>query len=84
MNRSPYDEAVRNRMRYLNQTQKQMNKIHFHHCMTEDYQINQFDNQFYFFNPFSIKTFMSVIHNILLSAKQYKRGIELHCLLWIG
>jgi len=77
MNKNLYDEAVRNRNRYLNQAEVGIDKIHFQYCLAEDYRVDPSDNRFYFFNPFSVEVFMSVIHNILRSAAQYKRDIEL-------
>lgn len=77
MNKTLYDKAVRNRNRYLNQTKEGIDKIHFHYCLAEDYQIDPSDNRFYFFNPFSAEIFMKVIQNILHSAAEYKRDIEL-------
>ncbi|QKY68441.1 class I SAM-dependent methyltransferase [Lentibacillus sp. CBA3610] len=77
MNRSLYNEAIRNRRRYLDQTQEHTDKIHFQHGMAEAYRVDPSDNRFYFFNPFSVEIFMKVIHNILHSAAEYKRDIEL-------
>ncbi|MFD1361854.1 methyltransferase [Lentibacillus salinarum] len=77
MNRNLYDEAVRNRNRYLHQINEKTDKIHFQYCLAQYYQITPLDNRFYFFNPFSVEVFMKVIHNILLSAEQHKRDIEL-------
>ncbi|HLR63555.1 MAG TPA: methyltransferase, partial [Lentibacillus sp.] len=77
MNRNLYDEAVRNRNRYLYQTKEKTDKIHFQYCLAQNYEISPSENRFYFFNPFSIEIFTKVIHNILRSAEQHKRDIEL-------
>ncbi|GGJ88393.1 methyltransferase [Lentibacillus kapialis] len=77
MNSILYDEAIRNRERYLNQTNEKTDKIHFQCCLAQNYQISPLDNRFYFFNPFSIGIFIEVIQNILCSHEQYTREIEL-------
>ncbi|WP_338787719.1 methyltransferase [Metabacillus sp. FJAT-53654] len=77
MNEDFYMEAVENLTRYLKKTKKSADKVHFHCCLAEEYQIDPFDNRFYFFNPFSIQIFMKVIKNILISVENTEREIEL-------
>jgi SAM-dependent methyltransferase len=77
MNEAFYKEAIENRNSYLKKNKKGMDKIHFHCCFAEEYQIDPLDNQFYFFNPFSIQIFMNIINNILLSVEKAEREIEL-------
>ncbi|MFK4998400.1 hypothetical protein ACI2OX_16955 [Bacillus sp. N9] len=52
-------------------------KLQFHCCLAEEYEIDPQDNRFYVFNPFSIQIFMNIIHNILLSAESNIRDIEI-------
>lgn len=77
MNEDFYREAMINHSNYLKKTNKSKDKIHFLCCLAEEYQINLFDNRFYFFNPFSIQIFMKIINNILLSVETSNREIEL-------
>lgn len=77
MNESFYQEAIGNRRNYLKKHKNSEDKIHFHCCLAEEYQISPSDNCFYFFNPFSIQIFMKIINNILLSVEKSVRDIEL-------
>ncbi len=72
-----YEDAVKNRARYITKTKKNGNQIIFHQCLAEEYPINRADNRFYFFNPFSVQIFMKVIRNILESVEKTKREVEL-------
>jgi SAM-dependent methyltransferase len=77
MNETFYEESIENRNSYLEKFKNRKDKIHFHCCLAEDYQINPLDNIFYFFNPFSIQIFRKIINNILLSEISSSRTIEL-------
>ncbi len=77
MDRKFYEEAIKNRSRYIAKAKKSGHQIVFHHCLAEKYPINSADNRFYFFNPFSVQIFMKVIHNILHSVEKSERDIEL-------
>ncbi|MGG3926271.1 methyltransferase [Metabacillus fastidiosus] len=77
MNETFYKEAIENRDRYVRRRKNGKDKIHFHCCLAEEYEINPSDNRFYLFNPFSIQIFRGIINNILLSVEQTKRDIEI-------
>ncbi|WNB91759.1 methyltransferase [Bacillus sp. NEB1478] len=77
MNASFYNEALMNQLNYIKEGKKNKEKIHFHCCLAEEYEIASLDNVFYFFNPFSVQVFMKVINNILLSVEQNPRDVEL-------
>lgn len=77
MNETFYHAAVENQNSYLKKIKNRKDKIHFHCCTAEEYQIDRLDNRFYFFNPFSIQIFMNIINNVLLSVEKSKREIEL-------
>lgn len=77
MNKIFYQEAMENLNSYTKKNKKGLEKIHFHCCLAEEYQIDPLDNRFYFFNPFSIQIFMRIIYNILLSVEKSQREIEL-------
>ncbi|MFB7140393.1 methyltransferase [Gottfriedia sp. NPDC056225] len=77
MNEKYYNEAVENKENYLMKKRMSEDKILFYCCLAEDYSIEPSDNRFYFFNPFSIQIFRSIINNILISVEQSKREIEI-------
>ncbi|MDQ0200654.1 methyltransferase [Neobacillus ginsengisoli] len=77
MNEVFYQEAMENRKNYLKKKKNNENRIHFHRCLAEEYQIEPSDNRFYFFNPFTVQIFMKIIKNILVSVEKSAREIEL-------
>lgn len=77
MNALYYQGAVHNKTRYLKKTKKDASNILLYNCLAEDYEINQEDNIFYFFNPFSIQIFMKILNNILLSVETNYRSIKI-------
>ncbi|MFC4319983.1 methyltransferase [Litchfieldia salsa] len=77
MNEIFYREAIINRNNYLKKYSKNVDKLHFICWPAEEYTIDQLDNRFYFFNPFSVQIFMKVINNIIGSIEQYPRNVEL-------
>lgn len=77
MNEIFYQESVANRDTYLKKTNRSIEKIHFHCCIAEEYEIDPLDNCFYFFNPFSVQVFMNIVKNILVSVEASAREIEI-------
>lgn len=77
MNKFYYEEALENKLSYLKKHKIKQEKINFFHCLAEDYKINQFDNKFYFFNPFSLSIFIKVLSNIFKSLDEHERAIDL-------
>ena len=51
--------------------------IQFENQTAESYQVEPSQNVFYFFNPFSVEIFQSVIQNVMNSAEQYERVMDL-------
>lgn len=71
-----YKELKQNYYRY----QKVPNckvKLNFEYVLAEEYGIDDRDNIFYFFNPFSITIFENVVQNILKSYEKNKREIKI-------
>lgn len=66
-----------NKKTYLEKHKKNADKIRFINCFAQDYDIDNKDNKFYFFNPFSSQIFMKVVENILDSAYEHERTIDL-------
>lgn len=77
MNDLTFEESLKNRNIYM-QTFKHLHApIHFEFGLAENYQIQPDQNIFYFFNPFSVKIFKQVIHNILESVKKKDRQVDI-------
>lgn len=77
MNKMFYQDAIENRNHFLKKIKSKEESIQFYCCLAEEYVIHPLDNRFYFFNPFSIQIFMRIIKNILLSAEESAREMEL-------
>lgn len=71
-----YAEAEHNKESYCRKNGSQ-NAISFVHTIAENYKIQPCDNVFFFFNPFSIKIFRTVIHHIWESFEQNMRDIHI-------
>ncbi|MEQ8154900.1 MAG: SAM-dependent methyltransferase [Clostridiaceae bacterium] len=77
MNAFFYKEAIDNKREYFRKHKKRRDNINFLNIFAEKYNINPADNKFYFFNPFSIQIFIKVLGNILISAGEYQRTIDI-------
>ncbi|WP_294156607.1 methyltransferase [uncultured Clostridium sp.] len=78
MNSYYYEICSDNLNNYLKHTKKHTdNKIQFLKCLAQEYEIKDNDNKFYFFNPFSLQIFMSVINNILDSVGDNPRKVDI-------
>lgn len=77
MNKDLINEANRNKENYLMLHPNCKNKIEFICCLAQEYQINKADNKFYFFNPFSVQIFSSVVYNILDSFADEPRCLDI-------
>ncbi|AQQ54531.1 class I SAM-dependent methyltransferase [Planococcus lenghuensis] len=72
-----YQEALENQASYMAKTKQKKGSVHFIRTFAEEYPINPEDSMFYFFNPFSVQIFMTVISRILESAEQNPRPVTL-------
>ncbi|MCM3568602.1 methyltransferase [Neobacillus mesonae] len=77
MNETLYKAALENSKSYRRITKKRLDRIRFYCCLAEEYKIDPLDNRFYFFNPFSIQIFRSIINHIVISFENTERDIEL-------
>ena len=77
MNETFYQAALANRESYVQKKRGSLEKLHFHCCLAQEYEIQPSDNIFYFFNPFSVQIFMKIIDNILRSVEEAYRDVEL-------
>ncbi|TWT27348.1 cyclopropane-fatty-acyl-phospholipid synthase family protein [Planomicrobium sp. CPCC 101110] len=71
-----FNEALENQEQYAKKRKDASGKIRFYCCPAQEYEISRKDNRFYFFNPFSVQVFMSVIANILRSVEVAGREVE--------
>ncbi len=76
MNETSYQSAEENLRTYTLTHGPVQGQIQFHRCLAEDYRIQPTNNRFYFFNPFSVEIFMTVIGNILRSFDKDPRDLE--------
>ena len=72
-----YNEALLNKSRYIQKNKKMEDKINFYCNLAQNYEIDEKENKFYFFNPFSVQIFMCVVENILRSFEENPRNIDL-------
>ncbi|CAM3399734.1 class I SAM-dependent methyltransferase [Aeromicrobium ponti] len=68
-----YGEAAANLQRYKGDKER----IEFKCCLAQKYEILAEDTHFYFFNPFTVQIFMKVANNILRSAEEHLRKIDI-------
>lgn len=72
-----YDELIDNKRSYRFKASHIEAPIRFEYGLAEQYDIHPKDNLFYFFNPFSVHIFRKVVKNILKSAQEHKRPIDI-------
>lgn len=72
-----YNKTMQNKEGYLKNDRLAEEKIEVVHCPAEAYLIQEEENKFYFFNPFTIEVFEKVIANILHSYEKKKRTVDL-------
>lgn len=72
-----FEEALKNKAGYRQRAKHIKAPIKLEYGSAEHYEIKPDENRFYFFNPFSIKVFRQVINNILDSARENSRTIDL-------
>ena len=77
MNETLYQGALENSRTYAKKTKKNLERLQFRCCLAEQYKIDPSDNRFYFFNPFSIQVFRSIINNVLESVEAMERSVDL-------
>ncbi|WP_294402357.1 SAM-dependent methyltransferase [uncultured Clostridium sp.] len=77
MNHHYFDECIKNKESFLTANKADDEDINFFNCLAQEYEIQNDDNIFYFFNPFSIQIFMNILENIIASLKKCKRKISI-------
>ncbi|MCG7345899.1 class I SAM-dependent methyltransferase [Sporosarcina sp. ACRSL] len=76
MNAQLYQDAIENLVQYRRKNKRAGGAIRFERCFAESYEIEASENRFYFFNPFSIQIFMTVIGNIMQSVERVMRPVD--------
>ena len=77
MNEIYYNESLLNKSKYIQKHKKMEDKVNFYCNLSQNYNVEEKDNKFYFFNPFSVQIFMKVIENILKSFEKSPRDMDL-------
>jgi len=76
-NYKTYEEALENKAAYRLKAKHIAAPIKFKYGLAQHYKVDQEDNCFYFFNPFSVQIFKKVVHNILRSMTKHPRTVDL-------
>lgn len=72
-----YEEALENKALYRLKAQDIPAPIRFKYGLAQHFKIDEKDNCFYFFNPFSVQIFRKVVHNIMRSVAKHRRTVDL-------
>lgn len=72
-----YKMAMQNKNTYMRKVAKGNSQITFVNMLAQQYEIDEFNNVFFFFNPFSIQIFRKVVQNILRSFEKNPRIIDI-------
>ena len=76
-NDETYDEALDNKVRYREKARHIDSPVRLKYGLAEHYEIKPADNKFYFFNPFKVNIFKDVLKNIVDSANEHKKTIDI-------
>lgn len=77
MDQELHQKAIENLASYVQIRPAAKEQVRFVCALAEQYRIHPRDNKFYFFNPFSLQIFITVLNNILKSVERSPRTIEL-------
>ncbi|MFS0575728.1 methyltransferase [Sporosarcina sp. 179-K 3D1 HS] len=78
MNGQLYHEALDNKAKFEAKRSRHAGFIQFERCQAEEYAIEPSQNKFYFFNPFSIQIFMTVVRRILQATRNREVDLILY------
>lgn len=76
-NQEVYKELQSNYCKYKKVSQYKNARLEFKYLFAQDYHIDNCDNIFYFFNPFSISIFETIVNNILKSYEENNRELKI-------
>ena len=69
--------ALTNKKNYRPRSPASKERLFFVNCPAEKYQVSGFENKFYFFNPFALSIFISVVNNIYRSVEERPREVDI-------
>lgn len=72
-----YNQCIVNKKEYIEKSKNKGDKVNFKCIFAQEYKIEDNDNKFYFFNPFSVQIFMKVVDNILISFENNPRNMDI-------
>lgn len=72
-----YNQCIVNKKEYIEKSKNKDDKVNFKCIFAQEYKIEDNDNKFYFFNPFSVQIFMKVVDNILISFENNPRNMDI-------
>ncbi|MDD4110818.1 MAG: SAM-dependent methyltransferase [Clostridia bacterium] len=76
-NLAVFKELQTNNSKYKEIAQNKSAKLNFKYLFAQDYPVDNGDNVFYFFNPFSISIFEAIINNVLKSYEINEREMKI-------
>lgn len=76
MNEQLFRRALENEESYMQKVKKNKGFIRIECSLAETYSVEENDNRFFFFNPFSIQILRKVVDNIQSSVEQWKRDVD--------
>lgn len=71
-----HKDALSNLESYKKKNPK-ASKLFFVNTYAEKYKVSKFENKFYFFNPFSLNIFISVVNEIITSVEEEPRVVDI-------
>lgn len=77
MNKFLYDLSIENKSHYLANFPEKQQTFNIMHLQAEKYLIEQTANVFYFFNPFSLHVFQTIINQIVSSVHEHPRNVNI-------
>lgn len=77
MDENLYKKSIENKQRYFKMVEPLNTDINFRLGMAENFEIKDYYNIFYFFNPFSLEIFKKVVFNIIDAIKFSNREIDI-------
>ncbi len=77
LNELTLDEALRNKRGYRTHAGHLEAPIQFQYGYAEQYEVTEEDNKFYFFNPFKAEIFEDVVDNIVRSAEELGKEVDI-------
>lgn len=77
LNELTYKDALENVSSYVDVQGNSKVEVKIEKEYAEKYEIKKDENKFFFFNPFDVSIFEKVVHNIVKSAKEHHKEVEI-------